>query len=154
VSHSKFSTDANCVPPVLGVPPYDVRCPIMTMACIQLPRGVPRHSSFFLNAFCSDSAAAFGCPGLGLRDEKHSVQQIIHAGGCAYFTPNFSPTCIISSRAVHNDDSNPHLSGPATRYVRSCLSCSGVSLHDAPALSRRVCRQGRPLQPVPASRVW
>jgi len=50
----------------------------------------------------------------------------------AYFTPNFFPTCTISSRAVHNDDSNTHLSGPATRSVRSCLSCSGVSLHDAP----------------------
>jgi len=44
----------------------------------------------------------------------------------AYFTPNFFLTCIISSRAVHNDDLYPHLPGSAIRSVRSCMSCSGV----------------------------
>jgi len=72
----------------------------------------------------------------------------------AYFTPNFFPTCTINISAVHNDDLDSHLSGPAIMSVRSCLSCSGVSLHDAPALSLRICRQDRPLQPVPAGRVW
>jgi len=43
----------------------------------------------FLNAFCLDSESTFGCPDHGLRDEKHPVQQIIHAGGGVLYAEFF-----------------------------------------------------------------